>query len=158
MALSANDILLRVLGDSDDAQDAIAILAGELAVFSKIQAEAEAMVDTDLAEQKIKELRLRLEALDLTRATPEVEARVGQAIAELEALELKLSQVDRESVDIDVDIDRTLPSRINQVTNGVLGLVGRLRQFSTEGESFMQSLNKVGVQFGPLTARLGTFL
>lgn len=157
MARSVNDILLNVLGDSSDAQDAIAILAGELAVFSRIEAEAEAVVDTHQSEEQLELLRARLTALDLTHVTPEVEAKVGQAIVDIEVLQRELAGIDRH-VEVDIDVHRGIHERINQVTNGVLSLIGRLRQFQTEGESFMSSLNKVGVQFGPLTARLGTFI
>lgn len=152
---SVSDILLKITGDPSDASEAIAELAGELAVFSKTSAEAEADVATEEATKKLQLLRARLESIDLETATPEVKAKVAIALAELEIVESKMHDLDGQNATVDVDVRRGTLERLGAVSTKVLGLTKSVRDLDSGNQGLFSSFGSIGTVIGPFTARLG---
>lgn len=71
------NVLLEITGSSDDARRDLQQTAAELAAFDRIDAEAEADVETTGAKAKIAELRARLAALAKERVEIDVDVRRG---------------------------------------------------------------------------------
>lgn len=118
-AIVARNILLRLQGDPTDAQRAVRALADDLRAFAREGATAELRVDAtkaratleatkeelrslpsegtfrlDLqiagAEAKIAQIKTRLESLTSQDPSPKVDIRIGNAVAQLDAAEKKL--------------------------------------------------------------------
>lgn len=155
MASVAN-ILLEVLGDSDDAQRALEEVSAELAVFGRQTAEADADIDTDGAQANLDALKARLAAFSATDVTADVNVRIAEAQAELAVLQAELSRIDGDDVNVDVNVRQGVVSRIRSLTRQVDGLQTSLANAS-EGSSTLGSflsalIPSAGVLKGALLA------
>ena len=112
------NILLRITGDSDDARRELTKLSAELAGFGRIDAEAEADVDT------------------------------GGARAKLAALRAQLAALGRESVNIDVDVGRGFAERIramfSSASSSLTSLGSSASELTTRFGGLSGSVSKLG--------------
>lgn len=152
---SMHDVLFRLIGDEDDARRSLEVLAAELEAFAKINAEAEADVDTDQARTRIKALKAELEELSATTAEPDISTDIAGVVAQITTLELMLRKLDGEDVDIDVDVDSDLITRKLASIVTQTNLVSRAAQKATgETKSFAQRILDSTVNIGPFTTQV----
>jgi hypothetical protein len=103
MASVAN-LLLRITGDSDDAEAGLTGLQRKLAKFARTTAEAEAKVDTDEGESDL--LRVERELAKFARTVAEAGADVDtdEGRAKAKALQDVLGRIDRDSVSAEANV------------------------------------------------------
>lgn len=152
---SVSDILLRITGDPDDAAHAIEEVAADLATFGKIEAEADATINTAEAKAELDVLKERLQQFDLEEVEPKVKVKIVEALAEIAAVQAELDKMDGENVDVDIDVHRGALERINALGKQLFGTAGAVRGLSKDTEGLASSFSSVGVIAGPFTARLG---
>lgn len=178
------NLLLRVFGETDEAEGDLDQLAAKLAAFNEEEAEATVEVDNtramkdievirkslaslsrqsanpdvevDIAHAQVELARMQvaLERLDLTNATPDVEVATAGAMAKLAAFRLYLDELDSKNVTIDVDVRRDFVSRMGQV----VGEVGRVTGAVTKLDDAAQAASGSIGGGGGVTASFGGFM
>lgn len=125
-----SSILLRLTGDSADAQRAVAEVRSDLQRLGREQTQARIDIQTRGVEAQIQRVRDQLERLGRQAPSPKVDIATAAATAKLDKLELKLDRLNLKSVNVDVDIKRgkleTAEAAIGSVERGVQGLAGGL--------------------------------
>jgi hypothetical protein len=168
---SLRQILLRVTGDADDARAELRKTAAELRELSGMTAEARVELKTNVVEEQIARVQVRLANLSAQEATPEVRVRMARAVAEIERLQGRLAKLRSEDVTIDVDVKRgkvetavaVIGDTIKQAVSGIGSAIsqGFSTGISVIGSlaSFMRGLAIiVAVALAPALILLGTSL
>jgi hypothetical protein len=152
VAQRVRDILLRIRGDSSDAESDLHQLARELQRFDGITATADVDIQTAAAERKLKSatdavkafgrlseeakvdlqtraaqvkldgLKRNLENLQKKETSPKVDLAIGATVAKIERVEQQLDKLDRRRVDIDIDVDRH--GRAGGIAGAAVGAAG----------------------------------
>lgn len=150
MADSVANLLLRITGDSDDARRDLEETAAELAAFGRQTAEAEAEVDTTAAKTALDLLQARLKEIDGTSVDAQANLDIAKAMIDAETLSRELAALDRDDVDIDVDVKRSVIQRITTLSRSVgelgdqtdetRGRLGRLTGAFGDGDNSINRL------------------
>jgi hypothetical protein len=157
VANTIRDILIRITGDGTDAKRELATLARDLQAFGKINAEAEAEVDTASANAQLALLEEQLDRIDNRHASAQTRVEIGRAMAELVALRAELERIDGMDVDVDVDVRRGVLERIGALGRRADGLVDSLARADDAGRAATKMFNKAGISLGFMTLRAGAF-
>lgn len=99
------NLLLRIIGDTDDAQEDLRELARELAEFGRMSPEAEAQIDTGKARAELNAILRDLRAFAREVATAAADVNTEAAHRKIDRLRFRLEELDAVNVDPDVDLD-----------------------------------------------------
>jgi phage-related protein len=162
--LNTAKILLEILGDSEDGRRALADMTGDLALFSRETAEAEADLDTTTAKSSLDELKAQLQAFSAENYSTDVNVQIAKAVGDLAALQAELDRIDNENVTVDVDVRRGISERIGSLVRdverlgketesvskgGLSGFVSSLGEAVSEADVFGVSLKQIAI-VGPV--------
>ena len=170
---SIQEILLRVTGDTDDAEKDLATLAAELSGFDREEAEAtldledgrvreklraiegklnefardtataKADLDTREARGQLQVLQAGLDRIDGRNVSPDIDAYVTQALLKIEALNAELDRIDSKDVDVDVNVRRDVAGKI-------LALSTSLGKLADQGDEAAGAMNNAAGAGGGL--------
>lgn len=151
------NILLRVTGDADDAQREVVDLAGDLAAFDRIRAEAELEVESRQARAELRSFTRQLESIDRTRVNAEVDADIQGALVELALFDRVLDAIDRREVDVDVDVDRLSVARlgIEALRGSLQAIIPNFAELTGGADAGTAAVKSLGINLGPVSARMG---
>jgi phage-related protein len=159
---SFREIILRTVGDGDDARRDLEQTAAELRAFDRIKAEATAELDTARLKAQLKDAQARLDALSAVEATPEVSVATAQAKGEIRALQTRLAELAAKdyNVDVNIDPDGLGRSRLEAAAAGARdadGAFGRFAQSLRDSRTlFRASLIALVGSVAPLIPVLAT--
>lgn len=149
-----HDVLFRLIGDDDDARQALEATAAELEAFARINAEAEATVDIGEARTRLDELKAKLDELALTTTDVNISADIAGARANVVAFDAELEALDHKDVTIDVEMNRSILDRLQGLTRESNSLGKAFKLAGSEGLSFGQRIAGSAVNIGPFTTQL----
>jgi hypothetical protein len=153
--MALKNILLKVVGDSDDAKRKLGEVVEDLRVVGNTTAEARVEIQTQAAQIKLDRLKQKLAQLSAQEATPRVTIAMARTVEQIDRLEAKLEALDHKRVEVKVDVDRSLLSRVQSgirdaVSSASGGLGSGSLGFGAVGNSLLILL--------PLLAALGPAL
>ena len=146
------EILLKITGDSDEAQRDLKEFAGEVKAVDELDAEVTIDVVTKQAERDLRTIRRQLERVDVATARPEVQAQTAKALIDLGVLEAELARIDKLDPKIDIDVRRGL---LETVIGGFSELRNVAEKVSEPIEEAGKVAAKTGIQFGSAGINLG---
>lgn len=154
MAGPIHDVLLRIVGDEDDARDSLEKISAELEAFNRLHASADVDLDTDEAHARLELLEDALEDLDDHNVDPKIEVDIAAAMAEVAAIRAVLEELDNENIEIDIEVRRDLLDRIQSLVGGVNALRRASELAADEQKSFGARILDSAVHLGPFTTQV----
>lgn len=146
------NILLRISGDPDPAREAMREIADDVRDFGRLSAEARVDIATQGAKAQLEDLYARLERLKKQDASPAVQIRTANVLAQIERVEKRLGDLGRQRVDVDIDVNRGIGETLAATARAGVGAVGAAAGAAVGG---VQTLIGALTSLGPLVTGLG---
>ncbi len=105
MPSNIRNVLLEVVGESDDAQRSLSEIAASLRALPDSRT-VEVRAEVRKARQNIERMRQDLLAINRDRASPEIKVQISKALLDLENFDKRLEDISKEKVSVDVELRR----------------------------------------------------
>jgi len=144
-----NEIILRITGDDDEGQRALAQIVAALEAVDAVEAEPEVQLQGEAGVLAgLAAIMTAIQGVDQAEAKPDVEVPTAGPIAQIAILAAALESLPNE-VNVDVEVDKDGAAR-----TGSKILAGAINALSSAGAGLTQSLGQVGVSIGPFATAL----